>query len=59
MYRRFQVLAIEIEDAPSFGQSIDTGFIMGLGKVKDIIMLDIGAVLSADELEMAGDIANE
>lgn len=51
----------EIEDAPSFGQSIDTGFIMGLGKVKGkiIIMLDIGAVLSADELEMAENTANE
>ncbi len=51
----------EIEEAPGFGQSIDTGFIMGLGKAKDkiIIMLDIGAVLSAEELEMAENITNE
>ncbi len=49
----------EIEEAPSFGQSIDTDFITGLGKVKDkvIIMLDIGVVLSAEELEIAENIA--
>ena len=42
----------EIEDAPSFGQGIDTSFIMALGKVKDkiIILLDIEAVLSSEEL---------
>jgi purine-binding chemotaxis protein CheW len=51
----------EIEEAPSFGQSIDTDFITGLGKVKDkvIIMLDIGVVLSAEELEIAENIAKE
>ncbi len=44
----------EIENAPSFGQGIDTSFIMGLGKVKEkiIILLDIEAVLSSEELEM-------
>ncbi len=49
----------EIEDAPKFGQGIDTSFIMGLGKVKDkiIIMLDIDAVLSTDELEMVEELA--
>ncbi len=43
----------EIENAPSFGQGIDTSFIMGLGKVKDkiIILLDIETVLSSEELE--------
>ena len=51
----------EIEEAPSFGQSIDTDFITGLGKVKDkvIIMLDIGVVLSAEELEITENIAKE
>ena len=51
----------EIENAPKFGQGIDTSFIMGLGKVKDkiIIMLDIDEVLSSDELEMAEELAKE
>lgn len=49
----------EIEDAPNFGQGIDTSFIMGLGKVKEkiIILLDIDKVLSAEELEMVEEIA--
>ncbi|MCP4266885.1 MAG: purine-binding chemotaxis protein CheW, partial [Candidatus Brocadiaceae bacterium] len=49
----------DIEDAPKFGQGIDTEFIMGLGKVKEkiIIMLDIDAVLSSEELEMVADAA--
>ena len=44
----------EIEDAPSFGQGIDTDYIMGMGKVKEkiIILLAIGDVLSSEELEM-------
>ena len=51
----------EIEDAPGFGQGIDTSFIMGLGKVKDkiIILLDIDAVLSSEELEMVEELAKE
>ena len=51
----------EIEDAPSFGQGIDTSFIMGLGKVKEkiIILLDINAVLSTEELQMAEELAEE
>jgi purine-binding chemotaxis protein CheW len=44
----------DIEDAPDFGQEIDTDSIMGLGKTKDkiIILLDIEKVLSSEELEM-------
>jgi Chemotaxis signal transduction protein len=43
-----------IEDAPSFGQGIDTDFIMGLGKTKEkiIILLDIDEVLSSEGVEM-------
>ena len=40
-----------IEDAPEFGASVDTGFILGMGKVGDSvkILLDINRVLgSAD-----------
>ena len=51
----------EIEDPPKFGQNIDTSFIMGLGKVKDkiIILLDIDAVLSSDELEMIEELSKD
>jgi purine-binding chemotaxis protein CheW len=44
----------EIGETPSFGQGIDTDFIMGLGKVKEkiVIMLDIEEVLSSEEFEM-------
>ena len=55
------ITGAEIEDAPSFGQGIDTSFIMGLGKVNDkiIILLDIDAVLSTEELEMVEELAEE
>ena len=51
----------DIEDSPSFGQGIDTSFIMGLGKVKEkiIVLLDINEVLSTEELEMAEELAEE
>ncbi len=49
----------EIEGAPQFGQGIDTNFIMGLGKTKEtiVILLDIAKVLSAEELAMAEELA--
>lgn len=42
----------DIEPAPSMGGSVDTSFIMGLGKVGDFvkILLDIDHVLNTDEL---------
>ena len=51
----------DIEDAPSFGQDIDTNFIMGLGKVKDkiIILLDIEKVLTAEDLEIVKQAASK
>ncbi len=51
----------EIENAPNFGQGIDTSFIMGLGKVKEkiIILLDIDAVLSTEELQMVDELGEE
>ncbi len=41
-----------IEPAPSMGGSVDTSFILGMGKVgEDVkILLDIGKVLTTDEL---------
>ena len=51
----------DIEEAPSFGQGIDTNFIMGLGKTKKkiVILLDIERVLATEELKMAEQIAAE
>ncbi|HEX2971424.1 MAG TPA: chemotaxis protein CheW, partial [Tepidisphaeraceae bacterium] len=40
----------QIEEAPSFGASVDTAFILGMGKINDSvkILLDIDKVLSGD-----------
>ncbi len=48
----------EIEDTPSFGQGIDTDFIMGLGKVKEkiIILLDIEQILSSEVMDIVKQI---
>jgi purine-binding chemotaxis protein CheW len=50
----------EIEETPHLGQENDTNFIMGMGKLKEklIIMLDIDKVLSAEELDMVEEIAD-
>lgn len=42
----------QIEDAPSFGASVDTQFILGMGKANGrvTILLDIGRVLGGDDL---------
>ncbi|HOX52635.1 MAG TPA: chemotaxis protein CheW, partial [Fibrobacteria bacterium] len=44
--------AASIEDTPSFGTSIDTEFILGMGKIGQSvkILLDIYKVLSSQEL---------
>ena len=44
----------EIEESPHFGHDIDTSYIMGLGKVKEkiVILLDIEEILSSEELDM-------
>ncbi len=44
-----------IEDAPQFGVSVDTSFILGMGKVGDSvkILLDIDRVLGGDCLELS------
>jgi purine-binding chemotaxis protein CheW len=54
-----EVLDIEagnIEETPSFGASIDTDFIMGIGKMGENVkmLLDIDRVLSLGELEVLG-----
>jgi purine-binding chemotaxis protein CheW len=42
----------DIEDAPQFGSSVDTDFILGMGKIGDSvkILLDIDKVLAGDNL---------
>jgi len=42
----------DIEDAPQFGSSVDTDFILGMGKIEDTvkILLDIDKVLAGDDL---------
>ncbi len=46
------IIAEDIEPAPSFGVTVDTHFILGMGKTDNrvTILLDIGSVLSADEI---------
>jgi len=53
------ISAENIEDTPSFGSSIDTDFIRGMGKVGDRVkmLLDIDRVLSGSELENITKIA--
>ena len=48
----------EIEETPSLGQGIDTNFIMGLGKVKEkiIILLDIEQILSSEVMDIVKQI---
>lgn len=58
-----EVIDIEaenIEEAPSFGASIDTDFILGMGKFEQSvkILLDIDRVLSNDELESINKLGN-
>ena len=44
--------AKDIDPAPSLGASVDTSFILGMGKVKDRVtmLLDIDRVLTSDDL---------
>ena len=41
----------DIEEAPQFGSSVDTSFILGMGKIGDTvkILLDIDKVLAGDD----------
>ena len=47
------IMESDIEATPSFGAAVDTEFILGMGKTRDrvVIILDIGKVLTADELQ--------
>ena len=47
------ITAREIEEAPSFGASLDTAYILGMAKTKGSvkILIDIDRVLATDEIE--------
>ena len=51
----------DIEEAPQFGSSVDTNFILGMGKIGDSvkILLDIDKVMAGDRLDLAGEVDNE
>lgn len=54
-----EIPASEIEPAPSFGAMIRADFIQGMGKVngKFVIILNVGKVLSVDEMAMLGSVS--
>lgn len=54
------IAAENIEEAPSFGASIDTDFILGMGKIEQSvkILLDIDRVLSNSEVETLNQMGN-
>ena len=51
----------QIEESPSFGSSVNTEFILGMGKVGDkvVMFLDIDKVLSVDEMKTVGAVAGD
>jgi purine-binding chemotaxis protein CheW len=53
-----EIASAEIEPPPSFGAKIRTDFISGMGKVngKFVILLDVGRVLSVEEIAMLSQI---
>jgi len=53
------IAANQIEPAPSFGTTVDTEFILGMGKVgnKVIMMLDVDRVLSMGDLAALSSLA--
>jgi purine-binding chemotaxis protein CheW len=56
-----EIAPSDIEPPPAFGAHIRTDFIQGMAKVggRFVILLDIGRVLSVDELAALGDVATE
>jgi purine-binding chemotaxis protein CheW len=49
----------DIEQAPSFGESLNTDFIAGMGKIDErfVMMLDIGKTLSMSDLQLMAEVA--
>ncbi|HEX5311395.1 chemotaxis protein CheW [Aquabacterium sp.] len=55
-----QINAADVEPAPSFGTGIRADFIDGMAKVNGhfVILLDLGKVLSVDEISMLGNMTH-
>ncbi len=53
-----QIDSADVEPAPSFGTHIRADFIDGMAKVKGqfVILLDLGKVLSVDEIALLGEV---
>ena len=51
-----EIADVDIEPAPSFGANLRADFISGMGKLGErfVILLDIGKVLSIEELALLG-----
>jgi purine-binding chemotaxis protein CheW len=51
----------QLEPAPSFGASVDTDFILGMGKVgqKVILILDVDRVLTYQEVDYVADLVED
>jgi len=51
----------QIDPPPEFGASVDTDFILGMGKVgeKVLMLLDVEKVLSSNELATVGEVGSE
>ena len=55
------LLDADIEDPPTFGEGVNSDYIMGMGKSQDrvTILLDIDRVLASDELEQLAQSPDE
>jgi len=55
-----QIKADQLESAPSFGVSIDTDFILGMGEAgqRVVMLLDVDRVLSGEEVEIVSQSAD-
>ena len=51
----------QFEETPSFGPSVDTRFLLGIGKVAQrvVLLLDVDEVLSAEEVGMVDQVVRE
>ncbi len=55
-----EIPGTEIESAPSFGTTVRTDFIQGMGKVRDrfVIILNVAAALSVDDMASLATASN-
>jgi purine-binding chemotaxis protein CheW len=60
VYEVLDIVGEQIEDTPSFGATVDTDFILGMGKVgnKVVSLLDIDKILSGEDIITIEKVAN-